>query len=225
MTASCDYDAKLAEFFPPDDPHTSWLFRLMVIRDDLAFETENLMWVEDEKHGDRKEDRATWKTSYFIRRLSVSLLEAWNIFTHDVTSFIKQLDDNDGKMIAHPLRQAIKDIERVKPTLKNMRDVLGGHVRPKDDAVPTVIRSWSATAGRITISRDPQAISYCGLTKEVIPFAWPDVADETALVARHQEFHAALMIATQETSSVIDIVLQYKWKKLGLVRRSDFYPS
>ncbi len=64
---------KLVELFPPDLPDSPWLLRLMIIRDDLDHELRNV-WLADDA---TVED--SWKSVYHIRRLAVSVHEAYPV--------------------------------------------------------------------------------------------------------------------------------------------------
>ena len=82
------YEGRLALFFPPDDPESPWMLRLMIIRDDLNFE------LNGTRLGPSDRVDEVWRSTYFIRRISVTLLEAASVLGHEVGRVAKTPTDD-----------------------------------------------------------------------------------------------------------------------------------
>jgi hypothetical protein len=170
-----DITAKFSEFFPPDDPDSTWLFRLMILRDDVHHNRAKLR-VKDDAGAEE-----VWELTYCLRMLSVSLVEANSIFAHKLGQFAKRPPDDVAKKMAPLLQSGIAKLKAVVEPLKTLRDALGGHVRPQNvgttevDVVAQVITNHPELAGTVRIGGLPETVSYRGLTLNSILFAWPDV--------------------------------------------------
>src|SRR5260221_7424446 len=126
--------AMLPQFFPPDDPDSYWLLRLAIIRDDLRYELHSL--------GLNLTDglEEVWRTSYFLRRISITLLEARSIFEWEIGRLTKHPPNRLFKAMTPRLRRAIAILTKAKSTLEQLRNAVGGHVRPQNssaDKTPT----------------------------------------------------------------------------------------
>jgi len=122
------FHSKLNEFFPPDHPNTPWLLRLMFIRDDVHFEFKSI-------HNDTEGVDDIWLRSYFLRRISVSLLEAKNVFSHELRNYLaeqkatKPVDKTLAALTPH-FDEAINKVEDLTAHLEGLRNAVGAHVRP-----------------------------------------------------------------------------------------------
>lgn len=219
-----EYKGKLVEFFPPDDPDSPWLLRLMIIRDDLDFEVRNLGLKEDAGPED------AWRTTYFLRRISVTLLEAASILGHDVGKAAKKPEDEAMKKLAPSLREAINIVNSHREELERLRDSIGAHVRPQnaDKANPgvekRVLEQLANMAGTIRTNHSSLAnVSFRELSVNSLLFAWPDADDDAKIIAKHEALQKAIFAAAPEVLNVIDsLLLRHFWKH-GMVEPPEGY--
>jgi len=215
---------KLSEFFPPNHPNTPWLLRLMAIRDDIHFE---LFSIKEHLESDAQ----SWKVMYYLRRISVSLLEANCIFGHNFRIHLEW--HRDGKkgpidpllLELTPLFQlAISRVTELSGKLKGLRDSIGAHLRPDfavnggRDVVKTVIENHPELHGEVRILGSTEEVSYRGLSHFMLLFAWPDVDDDESTLARIREFNGAVLEASRAVNRAIDGILAYHWNSLGLIQ-------
>jgi hypothetical protein len=216
----CEVDmrAKLIELFPPDHDDSPWLLRLMIIRDDLEYELRNL-WLEK---GASQDD--VWRCSYFLRRITISLLEAKNVLVHEVAKVIKRPKDDLLKGLVPHLRKTIAAIESQEPVLLPIRDALGGHVRPQSagragmSVERTVLKNAPNLQGAFRVSfGDVRLTSFRELTSAAIFFAWPDVDDNQKSEESHAKLSAAIFSSILLVLRSIDSLLVRHWWSLGVV--------
>lgn len=119
-----EFKGKLAELFPADDPRTPWLLRLAMIGDDLRFELMSAFSLNKDSTADD-----TWKAAYFIRKITVTLSEAGNIFRSDVPAWIKTLRNPDPRFL-EAMKVVLKLVNETRPEIDRIRNGIGGHVRP-----------------------------------------------------------------------------------------------
>lgn len=219
-----EYKGKLVEFFPPDDPDSPWLLRLMIIRDDLDFEVRNLGLKEDAGPED------AWRTTYFLRRISVTLLEAASILGHEVGKAAKKPEDEAMKKLAPSLRQAINVVNSHRDELKRLRDSIGAHVQPQnaDTANPgvakRVLEQLPNMAGTVRLNHSGfRDVSYRQLSGTSLLFAWPDADDDEKIVAKHEALRTAIFAAVPEVFSVIDSLLARHFWKHGMIEPPEGY--
>lgn len=227
----------LGDFFPPDDPLSWWLYRLAVVRDDVAFEVISLA---PPSAPDNTEE--VWRVTYFLRRISISLLEADSVFAAEVGAFLKNNAaglDKDEKM---KVRGAIQTLNKAKPTLEVIRQAMGGHVRPAN--VDGVIakhakRDGSGALPLAQIERDTRPVEqrvlaehqdwpcqavhgptlgetcYRHLTASGLLFAWPDVKTPGQLDAKVRDICSLLAACVDAALQAIDILLWGWWRERG----------
>jgi hypothetical protein len=80
------YKRKLSELFPPDDPTSSWMLRLAILRDDLEHEYAEM---GPPVHPNEPSMREVWRTMYSARKICVTLEEVRNIFVKEASAFVK----------------------------------------------------------------------------------------------------------------------------------------
>lgn len=218
-----EYKGKLVEFFPPDDPDSPWLLRLMIIRDDLDFEVRNLGLDKDAGPED------AWRTTYFLRRISVTLLEAASILGHEVGKVAKKPEDEAMKKLAPSLREAINIVHSHRGELERLRDSIGAHVRPQNadkdpDVEKRVLEQLPNMAGTIRMNHSSLAnVSYRELSGNSLLFAWPDADDDAKIVAKHEALRTAIFAAVPEVFSVIDSLLARHFWKHGMIEPPEGY--
>jgi hypothetical protein len=215
-------NGKLNEFFPPDHPNTPWLLRLMVIRDDVHFELSSIQ--------EHIESAQSWKVVYYLRRISVSLLEANCIFGHNFRIHLEW--HQDGKkgpvdpllLDLMPLfQEAISKVTELSEKLKGLRDSIGAHLRPDfavkggRDVIKTVLENHPKLDGDVKILGRTDDVSYRGLSVFAPLFAWPDVDDDEKVVSRMREFNGAVLGASRAVNHAIDGILAHHWNSLGLI--------
>jgi hypothetical protein len=189
----------------------------MIIRDDLAFEMNGL-----KLHADDGPERV-WQTTYFLRRISVSLLEATSIFQHDVGAAIKRPTTDTMRKLAPLLRKAIKTVGKRRRALEALRNPIGAHVRPRNadksiDVEKKVLRQHPQFGGTAWIHpTELLKTSYRGLSQGALLLAWPDADDDERLESKQNELRAAIFETVPDLLQCIDALLMRHWWKHGLV--------
>jgi len=213
----------LQTFFPPNHEDSPWLLRLMIIRDDISFEVEHLAL----KESDGPEE--VWRTVYFLRRLSVSLLEAKNILAHELSTLVKASSDEAMKALGPHLREAISRVVAVEDVLRPLRDSLGAHVRPSNadknevSVEARVLRNHPLLEGSVPVLQSTKETSYRNLSQTSLLFAWPDADDDSTLEAKHVALQQAVLSAAGDVMRVADAVLVYHWWRVGAVEPPEGY--
>jgi hypothetical protein len=216
----------LAKLFPPDHPDSPWLFRLAIIRDDIEWELRNLPL--------RREDgpEQVWRCTYFLRRLSVSILEARDVLAHEVSEAIKRPADEAMARLAPHIREAVKVVAVAVEAIKPLRNVVGAHVRPQnaDPQGPKadrprppveaqVLRNAAGSEVAALVSLwDSGATTFRGLTVLAPVLPWPEDASDQAMARRHEVLSRAIRKATGNVLAVIDALLLRHWWNLGLLK-------
>jgi hypothetical protein len=82
------YPRLLDQLFPPENPYSPCMWRLAIIRDDIDWELNNQI-VATKRAATTNDFAALWEFGYFLRRLSISVLEAKHVFDRDITRMLK----------------------------------------------------------------------------------------------------------------------------------------
>jgi len=209
--------ATLAELFPPDDPNSSWLLRLAVLRDDLEHELKP-------KPGGDDEARGMWLQIYGLRKLSITLDELKNIFSHE--AFLQTVDWPVD--VVRGVRELTVAVEDLTKKLQPIRDALGAHVRPanavhtkpKADPTPEVLRAHSGMEIEVVLDmKTGSETSLCGLTSLAFVFAWPEVRTNEDYARRRSEIGPmALLKPAMAIRQGIDLLLAHHWSGRGLLK-------
>ncbi|SRR5229473_2449172 len=112
---------RLGDLLPHGAPASPWLYRLLLLRDDLDFELRSLAMDKD------AEPIRAWENVYFLRRISVSIAELKSLWTRHVGRMVKR-SKLDPKATAEFIRIG-KVITETAKKLEIVRNALGGHVR------------------------------------------------------------------------------------------------
>ena len=136
------------QFFPPEHPHTPWLYRLAVLRDDLNYELENMTLKPDAP------PLEVWRCVYVLRGLVVTIHELKNIFANEVRLYMESLAGKIPRETTEWFEETRRVAEEANQAVLPIRDKLGGHVRPSNtskgypatgDPTPQVITSHGET--------------------------------------------------------------------------------
>jgi hypothetical protein len=117
---------RLGDMFPHDAHHSPWLYRLAVLHDDIRFELAELLLEPDAP------DIAAWKTSYFLRRLSISIDEARHIWVKHVVNYLEEHRKRIPSEVDDRLIAAGKLLVETADKLRPVRNAVGAHVRPSN---------------------------------------------------------------------------------------------
>jgi hypothetical protein len=214
----------MADLFPVDNPATPWLIRLMIIRDDLQYEFQNMLRATDEGNRD------LWLYSYFLRRICISLWEARSVLTTEAGKESKRAKDDLMRSLAPDVQAAVAVLEDVSKLLKPVRDAVSAHVRPRyadrePEAVEVrVVRNWESLEGEAQFCLADFEQSSCrSLTFTSVAFAWPDVDTVEKYKQRNMEMRDAVFSSMEKVIWTIDSLLIRHWWNLGLVSLPDGY--
>lgn len=211
------YRGTLPQMFDPDGDSTPWLVRLAMIRHDLKFEISQLGLTEDAGPDD------VFRTTYFLRRISISVLEAESILNFNLGKFLERMADVWPKDLVDGLNERRATAAAAREKLKTVRDVIGGHLRPKNDATgePTVIRDvlsthtgWEVDVTIDTATCEQTSMRDIGMAAFL--FAWPEVKNDADLDAKHGEYEAALLPAARSVMQATDVLLYGYWREQGI---------
>jgi hypothetical protein len=213
--------AKLSDLFPPDDPDSTWLLRLALLRDDLEYEIVPKGARHDDPSG-------VWSNVYGLRKLAITVGEVKNIFSHDVAPYLLTMDWPSD--VVKAMQAAVAAVEDVEAKLRPIRDGLGAHVRPANavqtkprvDPTPAVLRAHGAMEFSLTLDMETsQTTSFCGLSAAAYLFAWPDVRTEEDYEKKRMELHPTVLFRCfAAIRHGIDLLMAQHWRKLGLLRSS-----
>lgn len=115
--------ARLGNMFPHDAPNSRWLYRLAVLHDDLRFELNGLLFNPGVPDID-----AAWRVSYFLRKISISIGEARDIWVAHVGAFLKEHHPASRDQLLKGGELLVQTAEKLRP----VRDAVGAHVRPSN---------------------------------------------------------------------------------------------
>lgn len=225
----------LLQLFPYGHERSPLMWRLAIVRDDIAFEFDGAAFAVGDAARSIGSDHgeAMWRIGYFIRRLSVSVLEALNML--DAPGGVMQTHQLQAEQYSHReglhrgLRDLRKKLGEVDKLLKPIRNSIGGHVRPNDanpkkgaDATESIevqgLRTHWNTPGNLQINRNPPlGTSYRDFTGIALQFAWPEVTEFEHLMTKLTTFFAPLVGATHHLLVAIDAVLYAFWLDIGAV--------
>jgi hypothetical protein len=224
MDDTISVKGRMAELFPLDNPATPWLIRLMIIRDDLQYEFQNLLLATDASKVD------IWLYSYFLRRMSISLMEARSVLSCEAGKESKLAKDDLMNSLAPDVRAAVAVLDEASCLMKPLRDAIGAHVRPQNvdpagGAVEVrVLRNWDTLEGEARFCLADFEHSSCqSLTFASLAFAWPDVDSIEKYKLRNTEIRDAVFSSVSKVIWAIDCLLIRHWWNLGLVRLPDGY--
>jgi hypothetical protein len=213
---------RLADLFPPDHPDSPWLLRLLILRDDIWYEIINLPLGADSTSDD------VWRCSYFLRRLSVSILEARAILAYEGGKASKRARDEVMVGLAPHIKDVIANVEQVVQTLDPIRNAIGAHMRPQnaDSDGPCVesrvLQNLPNLAGEATVSFGTlDQTTFRKISMNALLFAWPDIDTDEKHEQRHDELHSALTSSVPGVLRSIDALLVRHWWHLGLLKMPE----
>jgi hypothetical protein len=212
----------LGKFFPPSNPLSAWMMRLAIIRDDLAFELDHLGLNEE----DGSEE--VWRCNYFIRKLCVTMLEAVGVFSQDVQKLANRDRASLPPKLPALLTRARQILDEARPVLEPIRNTVGAHVRPANadpgrDAEELTVEAQvlgyhASYPVHVRVDfKEPQRMSFRGLTIVSTFFAWPDSTDLAAVLERHKDLRKHLMLGARSLLGAISLLLVDFWIKIGAV--------
>jgi hypothetical protein len=215
------YQSTLGRLFPLADPRSPAMWRLAIIRDDIDFEVNGVAVPEE------ADDERMWQHGYFLRRLSVSILEAKNVFVGELAPMLKESAGLLGGVMREPVENLAAELQRIEPMIAPLRDAFGAHVRPNNanpDRKTTEAydvrglrthANWEAT---VTLNKlTPIGTTYREFTKMAYLFAWPEVVDEATLMKHATELQPLIAKASADVAAAIDGVLYAFWLDLKAI--------
>ena len=214
------YKRALVQLFPHDHPHSGAMWRLAIIRDDLSHELRRCAISRD------SDDELGWEHSYYIRRLSVSVLEARSLFQHEIPVVFKELLRAPGnKPWRAKIKEVTKRLDELAKTLEPFRDALGGHVRPNNanqdkENVESYdvqglrnLASW--TADIVIDKKTGYGSTYRAFTKSSYLFMWPDAVSQEALGPKMLARYERVAGTGIRVLAAIDGLLYAFWVRIG----------
>ena len=218
---------RLSEFFPMDDPLAPWMFRIAIVRDDLAYEIKGLGLDADASEED------TWRCAYFIRKLSVSLDEAAGLFQHEVQKYGKGLLQESPRL-AKTISMARKQLVQTREAIKVVRDALGAHIRPANalskeartvtNAEGKMLGALGDEGGVVRVDfRDKQRTSYQGITQLSLFLLWPEASTLAQIFEKHEQVRDAIVFGGRAAMHAIDVVLASYWVHHKIIDVPDDY--
>jgi hypothetical protein len=223
------YKATLGDFFPADDKMSPWLMRLAIIRDDLRFEIDGLALSEDATNRD------TWRCGYFLRKITITLLEAERILNYDLTTALKRRSEDFDPLVANAFRKQAKTVGEHRAALEAVRDYLGAHVRPRPvphlegrtesdtppenvPVEPLVLRKLTAWPAKVVLHTETgRNTDLHELSSTALFFAWPHVDSSIeSLAEAHDVYQRVLFACIPAVLHTIDGVLWVFWRNRGL---------
>jgi hypothetical protein len=103
------YKAALSRLFPRDDESSHWMLRLAMIRQDLKLEVSQIALSENVTRDD------LFRTTYFLRRISISILEAESVMARDLRSPAEAWTDGDAAVDERRAHRVPADADRSTP--------------------------------------------------------------------------------------------------------------
>jgi hypothetical protein len=213
----------LADFFPPDNPLTSWMFRIAVIRDDLAFEVQGLGLKEDADEGE------VWRCNYFVRKVCVTLQEAAGVFAQELQTYGNRRRTQSPRL-TEMISRAREVVVAARSIVDPMRNALRAHVRPphffarfrpSPDAQQLTTTPLNRLADQLATIivdfGDKRRTSYRGATSVASFLAWPDVGSLKELTNNQERLRNAILESASASIGAIDVVLAGFWVDLGII--------
>jgi hypothetical protein len=202
-TQLVEYERTYGQLFPADHPLSPLMLRLMIIRDDLSFELDGIILRQDDGPD------LVWRNTYFMRRISSSVTEAQNVLRQqEFGKYIKQ--EWKGTIIDTKVREVAAEIESLLQLFGDLRNDLGGHVRPGEtEAGLRAHKNWKGVIVRNVASA--YRTSYRQFTVIAPLFVWPEVVDLETFAAKHDKLSTAIPRAVGALLNGIDGLLQAFW--------------
>lgn len=224
MEQTLEVKGLLSDLFPVDHPATPWLLRLMIIRDDVDFEFRNL-WLD--KNAGPEE---SWRCTYFIRRMTVSLMEALAVLACEGGKESKRAKDEVMVALGPHVRDTTEALEEAARLLEPVRNAVGAHLRPQNvdpkggSVEARVIKNCPKLQGEARVClEDLQKSSYRSLTVNSLAFVWPEVQTDEEYVQRLRDLRDGLLTSVQKVIGAIDGLLVRHWWNLGRVNLPEGY--
>jgi|CZKU01.1.fsa_nt_gi hypothetical protein len=211
----------LAQLFPSGHPDSPVMWRFAIVRDDLAWEIDSVNAATYEAaKGMRADFRdLLWRINYYVRRLSISVLEGKSILDSEIVKKHKE----QAQEHAHrdPLYRGLVDLTNklnaVETLLRPIRVALGGHVRPKEAA--TGLLTHGSSEGHLLVNDlNAYGTSYRDFTYLALLFVWPEVTDLAGLMGKLGTFFQPVMQETVHLLAAIDGVLHAFWLDIGSLK-------
>lgn len=228
------FEGKLGDFLIPGDERSAWVYRLAIIRDDLQFEMSHLRILAEVPT-----TTDTWHLFYFLRRISVSILDACRIFRHDVPKWIAKHKDAP-KNVQDAIRDAKKGADQAWADLELVRNNIGGHVNPEDapQVLPSVdgepdaplappmidrlVASHPEWVAKVTLGDDAvEGTCLHDLTTTIFGAVWPEIKDTDTMGAKHKEYKTAVITALRHLVPMIDALLWIFWSSNPAIKKTD----
>jgi hypothetical protein len=217
----------LVQLFPPENVDSPKMWRLAIVRDDIDWECDS-MREATARAAINGDPEAHWQFAYYLRRLSVSMLEAKRIFdagdsgSDGITRKLKlqaRLHPHRREFYQAIVRLTTK-LAKVERLLLPIRNSIGAHVRPNDANPDKATESYEVRGlrahgghrGEIHLNKASAfGTSYREFTRLAPFFCWPEVVDSESLQRKLPEFIQPVVETTRHVIAGIDAVLYAFW--------------
>ncbi len=216
--------ARVGDLFPANDERSPWMFRLAVLRDDVDYEVKTLFSL---RHDSSTAD--SWRTVYHLRRLTVTILEARDIFRAQVQPWVGRNKRDPGK-VPPKMKKLVDFVVRklvdAELYLEPIRNGLGGHVKPRsahhgtavvDTVEATVLENHKDTVTTMIVSDDGESTAFHDLTTHALIWVWADVTTDQQYADKHWHLHQILLCCASSIRQAADELLLGFWRERGLV--------
>jgi hypothetical protein len=122
------FQINLHRFFPPEDEFATCVARHCILREDLCLEFNGIVagpyeWLDM--------NGTIWRRNYFFRTSIRTLLEITSAIhkLNSVPEFQNAVEKSWSEEDKGKYKEFCKDIETAKQLVKEMRNIIGGHVK------------------------------------------------------------------------------------------------
>ncbi len=168
-----------------------------------------------------------WKTTYFVRRVCVTLEEVRGL-AQEASKHGNQSKDKATRLVYGQLSALVKLLNRNTAVFAPVRNTVGAHLRPSNaskdktvNVVEKVLKNFPDLTADFWVNLDlPQHTSFHGITVNAIHLAWPDVDTGRKLKLAHRCLARAVLKTAKPVLQAIDELLVLHWMQLGIVKES-----
>jgi hypothetical protein len=227
------FSGRMVDLFPPSDPRSPWMYRLAVLRDDVAHDATQLSMKDDDGPTE------AWRCVFAIRHLAIVIEEARGIYDGEIEPWLPTAGiPEEGKTEIRAWKKVIDDACAI---IRPFRNSFGGHVNPKNVIDHREIQKGhfarmmdalggNRVSGTIGLAgkKHRRRTQFHRITGECFMFLWPEILEpvdgkdptpeeiNARYVAKHGEFHHALKACLPKIVNTADALLHHFWASLGI---------